>query len=458
MSTSTPAKSSLAASLASLPDAERAEALAGLSEADALALLYDWGFWARPEQSAPQGEWDTWLIHTGRGWGKTRTGAEWVREQAASGEVKLIGLVGATAADIRDTMVEGESGILACCPPWDMPLYEPSKRHRLTWKNGCMAIGYSADEPSRLRGPNFGAAWCDELAAWRFLQEAWDNLMFALRKGMRPKCVITTTPRPLKLLKEIMADPGTIITRGSLYDNADNLAESFKRRILRRYEGTRLGRQEISGELLDDVPGALWTRAMIEAARYPLDPQRPVAEQLPRLFRVVVAVDPAVTSGEESDDTGIIVAGVGYNEQHKLTGYVISDETCHESPDAWARRAVNLYREHGADRIVAEVNNGGDLVEATVRAVDPSVPYKAVRASRGKQVRAEPVSALYEQGRIKHIGSFPDLEDQLCNFVPYSSERSPDRLDALVWAITELMLQEQAPVRRTVRLVNRVTI
>ncbi len=451
MSTSMPAKTSLAVSLASLPDAERAEALAGLSEADALGLLFDWAFWRRPEQAAPAGDWETWLIQTGRGWGKTRTGAEWVREQASSGQVKLIGLVGATAADIRDTMVEGDSGILACCPPWDMPEYEPSKRHRLTWKNGCVAIGYSADEPNRLRGPNFGAAWCDELASWRFLSEAFNNLMFALRKGTNPRCVITTTPRPIKLLREIIADPGTVLTRGSLYDNEDNLAESFKRRILRRYEGTRLGRQEIAGEMLDDVPGALWTRGMVEAARYPLDASRPVQEQLPKLRRVVVAVDPAVTSGDESDDTGIMVGGVGADGN----GYLLADKTCHETPDTWARVAVNTYREYQADRIVAEVNNGGDLVEAMIRTVDPRVPYKSLHASRGKRVRAEPISALYEQGRIKHIGSFPDLEDEMCNFVPDVTEKSPDRVDALVWLFTELMLKDSGPIEPQTSIFRR---
>lgn len=454
MSTSTPEKSSLVASLASLPDAERQELLADLTEEQALELLYDWQFWARPEQLAPEGEWDTWLIQTGRGWGKTRTGAEWVRDIAEAGEVKLIGLVGATAADIRDTMVEGDSGILACCPPHNMPIHEPSKRHRLTWKNGTIAIGYSADEPNRLRGPNFGAAWCDELAAWRFLQESWDNLMYALRKGTRPRCVITTTPRPLKLLKEIMADPGTILTRGSLKDNADNLADSYKRRILRRYEGTRLGRQEIDGELLDDVPGALWTRAMIDAARYPLDPTKPIEEQLPQLVRIVVAVDPAVTSGEEADDTGIVVVGIDARRH----GYVLADLTCHESPEMWARRAVNAYYHYRADGVIGETNNGGDLVATVLRTVDARVPFKAVHASRGKRVRAEPISALYEQGRVKHVGQFPDLEDQMCNFVPDNLDDSPDRMDALVWGFTELLVELQPARRRTVRLVDRVNI
>jgi phage terminase large subunit-like protein len=282
--------------------------------------------------------------------------------------------------------------------------------------------------------------------------------MFGLRMGINPQVVITTTPRPIKLFSSIAKDSGTHLQRGSLYENAGNLASSFVAKIVARYEGTRLGRQEIDGELLEDVPGALWTRGMVEAARYPLDPTKPVSEQMPLLRRVVVALDPAVTSGEDSDDTGIVVAGVGRGLDGRDVAYVLADDTCHESPDAWARRAVKNYREYRADRVIGEVNNGGDMVETTVRAVDPHVPYKAVHASRGKRVRAEPVSALYEQGRVKHIGAFPDLEDQMCNFVPDMVEKSPDRLDALVWAITELMLQEPEIVRRTVRLATRVTI
>ena len=453
MSTSTPAKSSLVASLASLPDAERQELLADLTEEQALELLYDWQFWARPEQLAPEGEWLIWLILTGRGWGKTRTGAEWVRDRVEQQGARRIALVGATAADVRDTMIEGPSGLLACCPPHNMPQYEPSKR-RVTWPNGAVAIAYSADEPNRLRGPQHDSAWCDELATWRFLQEAWDMLQFGLRMGTSPKCVITTTPRPLKLLKQIMQDPATVITRGSLYENADNLAGSFVQQIVQRYEGTRLGRQEISGEVLDDVPGALWTRAMIDAARYPLDPTKPIEEQLPPLVRIVVAVDPAVTSGEEADDTGIVVVGIDARRH----GYVFADLTCHESPEVWARRAVNAYYHYRADGVIGETNNGGDLVATVLRTVDARVPFKAVHASRGKRVRAEPISALYEQGRVKHVGQFADLEDQMCNFVPDNLDDSPDRMDALVWGFTELLVELQPARRRTFRLVDRVSI
>jgi phage terminase large subunit-like protein len=418
--------------------------LEGLTDEQVAELLFDWHFWARPEQVAPPGDWQTWLILTGRGWGKSMTGSEWIRERVEKHGSRRLALLGATAADVRDTMIEGPSGLLACCPPGNRPQYEPSKR-RVTWRNGAVAIAYSADEPNRLRGPQHDSAWCDELCTFRYVESAWDNLMFGLRMGRNPQVVITTTPRPLKLLRELMAEAGTVITRGSLYENIGNLASTFVQKIVRRYEGTRLGRQEIDGELLEDVPGALWTRAMVEAARFPLDPHKGIKEQVPALKRIVVAVDPAVTSGDDADDTGIMVGGLGVDGN----GYLLADNTCHESPDAWARRAVKNYRDHGADRIVAEVNNGGDLVESMIRTVDPRVPYKSVHASRGKRVRAEPISGLYEQKRIKHIGSFPELEDQMCNFVPDVTEKSPDRVDALVWLFTELMITEDPPRLRT---------
>lgn len=456
MSTSTPGTSSLAASLASLPDADREAALANLTEADARGLLYDWQFWCRPEQLAPDTPepWQNWLILTGRGWGKTRTGAEWVRYRIEQCDAKRIALVGATAADVRDTMIEGPSGLLACCPPWNMPEYEPSKR-RVTWPNGSVAIAYSADEPNRLRGPQHDSAWCDELAAWRFVQEAWDMLMFGLRMGDAPQCVITTTPRPLPLLREILADPGTVVTRGSLYENADNLAPSFVRKTIAKYEGTRLGRQEINGEVLDDVPGALWTRAMIDACRWrPRDNTRKPEDQLPPMRRIVIAVDPAVSSGEDSDDTGIVAVGLGSDWQ----GYLLGDYTCHASPLEWAKVAANAFVHHGADRIVGEVNNGGDLVETVIRTVAPLAPFTKVHASRGKLVRAEPIAALYEQGRVHHVGSFPDLEDQLCNYVPGMMMDSPDRMDALVWGLTELFFSNDQTTTTRQQIVDPVTI
>lgn len=416
---------SLAVLLASLPEPERIQALAELTEQEAEALLYDWPFWARPNQLPPPGDWRVWLVLAGRGFGKTRTGAEWLRDQVENRGRGRLALVAPTAADARDVMVEGESGILAISPPWFRPVYEPSKR-RLTWPNGAIATTYSADEPDRLRGPQHDGAWADELAAWKY-PEAWDMLMFGLRLGMDPRAVVTTTPKPVRLIRELLAAATTVVTRGSTYENAANLAPAFLEQIVTKYKGTRLGRQELDGEVLDDVPGALWTRKVLD------DLRRTTA---PELVRVVVAIDPAVTSGEDSDETGIVVAGRGADGH----GYVLADLSCRMSPDGWARRAVNALQDHKADRIVAEVNNGGDLVERVIRTVERTVPYKAVHASRGKRVRAEPIAALYEQGKVHHVGSLPDLEDQMCTYLPEGSDKSPDRVDALVWALTELML------------------
>ncbi|PZN08384.1 MAG: ATP-binding protein [Bacillota bacterium] len=405
--------------------------MADLSDEEAEALLYDWRFWARPKQLPPEGPWRIWLILAGRGFGKTRTGAEWVREQVERHGRRRIAIVGRTAADVRDVMVEGESGILSISPPWFRPVYEPSKR-RLTWPNGAIATLYSADEPDLLRGPQHDAAWADELAAWR-RPEAWDNLMFGLRLGPDPRVVVTTTPRPVKIIRDLLQDPTCVVTRGSTYENAANLAPAFLEQIISRYEGTRLGRQELYGEVLDDVPGALWQRKRIDELR---------VREAPELVRVVVAIDPAVTSEEGSDETGIVVAGRGVDGH----AYVLADRSCRMSPDGWARRAVKAYYDFDGDRIVGEVNNGGDLVETVIRTVDPKVPYKAVRASRGKAVRAEPVAALYEQGKVHHVGTFEHLEDQLCQITPdgYQGAGSPDRADALVWALTELMLEDYA--------------
>lgn len=320
-------------------------------------------------------------------------------------------------------MVEGESGILAIAPPWFVPKYEPSNR-RVVWPNGAIATTFSADEPDRLRGPQHDAAWCDELAAWRY-KEAWDNMLLGLRLGVDPRVVVTTTPKNTPLYRSVLKRPTTVVTRGTTYENIANLAPGFAEDIITQYEGTRLGRQELYAELLDDAEGALWNRQMLEALR---------VQEAPQLVRVVVAVDPAVTAGAESSETGIIVAGLG-TDWH---GYVLDDRTVRASPDGWGRRAVDAYHEWGADRVVAEVNQGGDMVEHVIRTVDATVSYKAVRASRGKQTRAEPISALYEQGRVHHVGYFAHLEDQMCSWEP--GLESPDRMDALVWAITELML------------------
>jgi predicted phage terminase large subunit-like protein len=399
---------------------------------NARTLLDDWRIWARPSQLPPEGAWRVWLLLAGRGFGKTRGGAEWVRAQAESRSARRIALVAPTARDARLVMVEGESGLLAISSARARPTFEPSKR-QLTWPNGAIATLFSADEPDRLRGPQFDAAWCDELAAWRY-PAAWDMLMMALRLGENPRVVVTTTPKPVKLIRALLASSDCVVTRGATRDNENNLAPGFLAAILKQYEGTRLGRQELDAELLEDMPGALWSRDAIERAR---------VDEAPVLRRVVVAIDPAVSSGEDADETGIVVAALGQDSH----GYVLDDLSGRFSPHDWASRALAAYRDHRADRIVAEVNNGGAMVEATLRVLDAGVSYKPVHASRGKLARAEPVAALYEQGRIHHVGAFPALEDQMCAFTggPLSHVASPDRVDALVWALSELMLTSAEP-------------
>ena len=393
------------------------------SEAEKLALAWSWRRTARANQILPGGDWTYWLIMAGRGFGKTRTGAETTREWVKQG-FRYVNLIGATADDARDIMVQGESGILSVCPPWDRPEYKPSQR-KLIWPNGAESLIFTADEPERLRGKQHEKLWADELGAWRY-PDAWDQAKFGLRLGAKPQALVTTTPRPTSLVRDLLADAGTHVTRGNTADNRANLAPSFFDAILKRYEGTRLGRQEIDGELLDDNPNALFALADIERARVRVAPE---------LQRIVVAIDPAATSGEESDETGITVAGV--NGDH---GYVLADRTLRASPEKWARKAIEAYYEFKADRIVAESNNGGEMVASVIRSADANVPVKLVTASRGKAIRAEPVSALYEQGRVHHIGTFPALEDQMAQFDPSeTSQRSPDRMDALVWGITELM-------------------
>ena len=426
----TQSQNSLAQSVALLPEPERLKELNKLSEKEAESLLYDWEFWARPKQLPPDWAWYIWLILSGRGGGKTRTGAELVIKWARKG-YSPIALVGETKADVRDTMVEvGDSSILKISPPWFMPEYEPSKR-RLTWPNGVVGIIYSGDEPGQLRGPQHMKAWVDELAKFKYPQEAWDNLMFGLRIGDAPQSVVTTTPRPIKVIKELVADKRTAVARGHTLENRDNLASDFLDYILRKYEGTRLGRQELAGEILDDNPDALWERAQIDELR---------VSKHADLERIVVAIDPQGTDSATSADTGIVVVGIA-SVRGDLHAYVLADLTLSGTPEKWASAAVSGFYSFKADRIVAEVNFGGDMVESIIRVVDKLIPFKKVHASRGKVVRAEPVSALYEQGRVHHVGFFAELEDQLCEWVP--GDTSPDRLDALVWALTELMLEEQ---------------
>lgn len=399
-------------------------------------LQYHWPFWARPDQLPVDGDWTTWLILAGRGWGKTRTGAETIRSWVCGptpltgGNCSHIALVAETSGDARDVMVEGPAGLLVSHPKDFRPLYEPSKR-RLTWPNGAVATLYNAVEPDQLRGPQHDAAWGDEVAKWRYMQETWDQLQFGLRLGQHPRQIITTTPRPLPLIRKLMNDPDTVVTRGRTYDNAANLAGTFLKQIEERYGGTRLGRQELEGEVLEDIPGALWQRSTIDENRRP---------EAPYLDRIIVAVDPATSSEEGSDETGLVCVGMAKDADGYNRGYVLADRSFRGAPDEWAKAAVALYREFEADRIVAEKNQGGEMVEAVIRAVDRNVPVSLVHASRGKLVRAEPVSALYEQNRVHHIGRFDDLEEQMCTYsVDYDrANGSPDRMDALVWGLSFL--------------------
>jgi phage terminase large subunit-like protein len=415
--------------------------LSSLSDQEKAELRWHWDFWARPNQRAPEGDWNTWLVLAGRGFGKTRMGSEWIRENvcgstplsAPSSAWRRIALVAETAADARDVMVLGDSGILACHPKDFRPEWSPTNR-RLTWPNGVEAWVYNATEPDQLRGPQHHAAWVDELAKFRYMQETWDQLQFGLRLGQHPQALVTTTPRPLPLIKKLMADADTVVTRGATLDNQSNLAANTIKQLYDRYGGTRLGRQELEGEILGDIPGALWNRDSIDASR--------IFDVPESLDRVLVAVDPAVSSAEGADEHGIVVVGLARDKDGYARGYVLEDGTVRGSPEDWARKAVSLYRSWSADRIIAEKNQGGEMVESTLKAVDRSVPVKLVHASRGKVVRAEPISALYEQGRVHHVGRFDQLEDQMCMFsvdnIRSISNGSPDRVDALVWGLTEI--------------------
>lgn len=396
---------------------------------------YDWRAWARPEQNEPEGKWRLWLILAGRGFGKTRTGAECIRAWVESNRYKRIGLIGATDDDIRHVMVEGCSGILSTYPPQDAPKYEPSKR-QITWPNGAIAQLVSAERFDKLRGRQFDAVWVDELAKFRYAQETWDQLALSLRLGDHPKMIVTTTPRPTALIKRL-STPNTwsVITRGSSYANKDNLAPGFIEHIQESCKNEKLLRQEIEGEIVDDVAGALWQREI-------LDHQRITADQLPEMQRVVVAVDPSVAHHDEGDETGIVVAGLGVD--HK--GYVLADFSGRYGTPGWAEQVLNAYTAFKADCIIAEENQGGALVEQVLRTIDPDVFYQKVHAARGKLARAEPVAALYARGRIHHVGTdLHHLERQLCTYVPGVSAQSPDRLDALVWAISALMLNRLRP-------------
>jgi len=409
---------------------ERLAALADLTAKECAVLLYNWRFWARDDQLPPPGDWITWLILAGRGAGKTRTGAETVRRWVKTYD--SVNLIGATAADVRDVMVLGESGVLACCPSAERPAYQRSAR-RLTWPNGASSLLFSAEEPDRLRGEQHAKLWCDELAAWRY-PDTYDQALLGLRLGDRPQVVVTTTPRPTKIIKELVTDPNAMVTRGATYDNIDFLAQNFIRRIAARYSGRRLGQQEIYAEILEETPGALWTRDLIEKTRV-------AGDKAPREFRdVVVAVDPPATSGVRADECGIVVVGRAENGDI----YVLADLTSQgDTPAGWSARVVAAYRRYRANRIVAESNNGGEMVSDVLRQCDANLPVRLVTATRGKFLRAEPVAAAYERGLVHHIGVFAKLEDQLCALTPDFDARSagysPDRADALVWAIADLI-------------------
>lgn len=425
--------------LPTLTKGELVELLADVDDDTAEVLLYDWELWARPEQLPPAGEWFCWLILAGRGWGKSRTGAEFVRGEVEAGRAGRIALIGETAADVRDVMVEGESGILAVSPPWFRPKYEVSKR-RVTWPNGALATCYSGEDPDQLRGPQHDLVWSDELAKWRYAEEAWSNMEFGLRLGNDPRVVVTTTPRPIPIVRQLIADPGTVRPTSNLstHLNRANVSKRFVDRVITRYAGTRLGRQELDAEVLDDTPGALWTLSQIEAGR---------VRVAPPLIRIVVGVDPpASTSGE----CGIVTAGKDADDH----GYVIADDSKQGTPAEWGEAVITAFIREKADKIIAEKNNGGDMVEHTIRTSTAEIggvtirganlPIEMVWASRGKQTRAEPISVLYgndkQAPRVHHVGAFPVLENEMTTYVP--GDDSPNHMDAQVWALTALFPNE----------------
>jgi phage terminase large subunit-like protein len=417
---------SLLSRLAALPPKTRQLALKEFSPHELSCWLsQSWLGEARPEQLPPTGAWVIWMILAGRGYGKTRAGAEWLTEKALA-QPGHLALVGETAAEVRDVMIEGPSGLIACAPAWAPALYEPSKR-RVIWANGTWATTYSGDAPEQLRGPNVSHAWVDELAKFKYAQECWDNLEFVLRAGDQPQVCVTTTPRPIPLLKTLLRDPQTVISRGSTYDNALYLAPSFLERIRRRYEGTRLGRQELYAEVLDDTEGALWQLAQIEANR---------RVQHPLLTQICVGVDPP---GGDVTECGILAVARAVDGHL----YVLDDASCAGKPEIWARAALTLAARWPGARLIAEANHGGLMVQSTLttaaRTLGVPIRVELVRASQSKQARAEPVGLLAEQGRVHHVGTFAALEDELTTWTPQSGAPSPNRLDALVWAATPLL-------------------
>jgi phage terminase large subunit-like protein len=426
--------------LAAWPTERRRALIEQMSAVERETFLREWRYSARPEQLAPEGDWRIWLMLAGRGFGKTRSGAEWVRGVAERDGGARIALVGASVHEARSVMVEGESGLLAIAPRWDRPIWHPALR-RLIWRSGAQAMLFGAVDPEGLRGPQFSHGWADEIAKWPYAEGAWDNLMMGLRLGERPQLVATTTPRPVPLIRRLTAQKDVAVTRGASRDNRRNLAPGFLAAMQRDYGGTALGRQELEGELIEEIDGALWTRTLIERCRVRRERLGEGGEAA--LSRVVVAVDPPASAS--GDACGIVVVGLGEDG----LAYVVDDASVERaSPERWAAQVAGTAARHGADRVVAEANNGGAMVESVLRAAESGLPVRLVHASRGKSARAEPVVALYERGRVAHVGAFPELEDQMCGLLiggAYAGPgRSPDRADALVWAITELMLGKQA--------------
>lgn len=443
-----PAPKSPAGWLSCAPPDQIQGFLDSLSDNALAALPWLFEFWAAPHQLPPAGRWRTWVCMGGRGAGKTRAGAEWVRAQVegdtpiAQGAARRMALVGETYDQARDVMVFGDSGILACCPPDRRPVWEATRR-RLVWPNGAVAQCFSASDPEALRGPQFDAAWCDELAKWPRAADTWDMLQFALRLGTDPRQLVTTTPRNQDTLRGILAAPSTVMTHAPTEANRAWLAPSFLEDIRARYRGTHLERQELDGELLGDVQGTLWPAGLIAAAR---------VRDVPPLSRIVVAVDPAVSGHKGSDLCGIIVAGaVTDGPPGTWRAYVLEDASLRaSSPSEWARAALSALERHKGERIVAEVNQGGDLVRAVLAQIDPLVPFRGVHATRGKVLRAEPVAALYEQGRVHHAARLGALEEQMSQMTAqgWQGSGSPDRVDALVWALHELILGPAATYAR----------
>ena len=393
---------------------------------DARILRLEWIHLARPKQLTPKGDWSIWLILAGRGWGKTLTGAQDMAWFALNNPDSRLAIVAPTFADGRDTCIEGESGLLSIMDEKIIANYNRSLGE-IVLHNGSRFKTFSADTPERLRGPQHHRVWCDELGSWKYT-ETWDQMMFGLRLGQHPKVVVTTTPKPIPLIKDLLKRKDTYTTTGSTFENKDNLAEASLSQLKEKYEGTRLGRQELYAEVLEDVEGSLWSRDMIESSMVRYN------EKLPSFKRIVIAVDPAVTANKRSDETGVVVCAEDFQGKY----YILNDLSGKYSPDAWAKKVVEAYESYKADKVIAEVNNGGDLVERVVKTVDRNVNYKSVRATRGKFVRAEPIAALYEQKRVRHLNRFNLLEDQLCSYNPEITSQSPDRLDALVWGLTEL--------------------